>query len=105
MRGGGVGFYVKEYLDVEILENLSLFENKIFEALTLKITYPDKKVVTISSVYRSNGTLPNVTPTQQMDRFLDKFAELLTRLQSTYPDAYVCMDSNIDLLKLYQPYT
>jgi hypothetical protein len=27
MRGGGVGFYVKEYLDVEILDNLSLFEN------------------------------------------------------------------------------
>ncbi len=103
MRGGGVGFYVKEYLDVEILENLSSFENKIFEALTLKITYPDKKVVIISSVYRSNGILPNVTPTQQMDRFLEKFADLLMRLQNTNSDAYVCMDSNIDLLKLHQP--
>jgi len=103
MRGGGVGFYVKENLNVEILENLSLFENKIIEALTLKISYPDNKVVVISSVYRSNGTIPNVTPSQPMDRFLEKFAVLLSQLQNTRHDAYVCMDSNIDLLKLNLP--
>jgi hypothetical protein len=54
-------------------------------------------------VYRSNGILQNVTPSQQIDRFLDKFSELLSLLRNTKVDAYVCMDSNIDLLKLNQP--
>jgi hypothetical protein len=54
-------------------------------------------------VYRSNGTLPNVTPSQQIDRFMEKFSELLSLLQSTKINAYVCMDSNIDLLKLNLP--
>jgi len=100
MRGGGVGFYVKDYLNVNILEELSLFENKILEALTIKISYPDRKSVIVSSVYRSNGSLPNVTPSQQMDRFLDMFSELLTLTQNAKIDAYICMDSNIDLLNL-----
>jgi hypothetical protein len=83
---------------------MSLFENKIFEGQTLNISYPDKKVVIISRVYRSNGILPNVTPTQQIDRILEKFAELLSFIQNTKTAAYICMDSNIDLLKLNQPY-
>ncbi len=38
MRGGGVGFYVKNGIQTEIIEELSPFENKIIEALTIKIT-------------------------------------------------------------------
>jgi exonuclease III len=102
MRGGGVGFYVKDYLNAHILDELSLFENKILESLTIKITYPDNKSVIVTSVYRSNGSLPNVTPSQQMNSFLDMFSELLTLIQNVKIDAYVCMDSNIDLLKLSQ---
>jgi hypothetical protein len=66
MRGGGVGFFVKEYLNVQILEEMSLFENKIMESLTIKISYPDNRKVILSSVYRSNGIIHNVTPSQQM---------------------------------------
>jgi len=102
MRGGGVGFYVKDYLNAHILDELSLFENKILESLTIKITYPDNKSVIVTSVYRSNGSLPNVTPSQQMNSFLDMFSELLTLIQNVKIDAYICMDSNIDLLKLSQ---
>jgi hypothetical protein len=103
MRGSGVGFYVKEYLNVHILEELSLFENKILEALTIKISYPDNRKVIISSIYRSNGSLPNVTPSQQMDRFLEKFSTLLAQIQNLKVEAYICMDSNIDLLELNIP--
>jgi hypothetical protein len=44
MRGGGVGFYVKNGIQIEIIEELSPFENKIIEALTIKITYQDNKI-------------------------------------------------------------
>jgi hypothetical protein len=80
MRGGGVGFFVKDHLNVQILDEISPFENKIIEAITIKVSYPDKKPVILTSLYRSNGIIPNVTPSQQMERFMNKLAELLTQI-------------------------
>ncbi|MFO0002061.1 MAG: endonuclease/exonuclease/phosphatase family protein, partial [bacterium] len=100
MRGGGVGFFVKDHLSVQILEENSPFENKIIEAVTIKVAYQDKKPIILTSLYRSNGVIQNVTPSQQMDRFTDKFAELLSKIQNLKCEAYLFMDSNIDLLKL-----
>jgi exonuclease III len=82
MRGGGVGFFVKEHLTVQILDQLSPFENKIIEAVTISVAYPDKKPVILTSLYRSNCLIQNVTPSQQMERFIDKCAELLTQIQN-----------------------
>jgi exonuclease III len=103
MRGGGVGFYIRNGLTVEIIENLSPFENKIIEALTIKLTYPDSKVTYLTSIYRSNGTLANVTPAQQLDRFMEKFATLLTDLQALNKVSFVFLDANINLLRLQLP--
>ncbi|MFN9982930.1 MAG: endonuclease/exonuclease/phosphatase family protein, partial [bacterium] len=61
MRGGGVGFYIRNGISAEIIENLSPFENKIIEALTIKLTYPDSKISYLTSIYRSNGVLANTT--------------------------------------------
>ncbi len=44
MRGGGVGFYIKEYLNAQVIDELSPFENKIVEVITIKLSYPDKKM-------------------------------------------------------------
>jgi hypothetical protein len=71
MRGGGVGFYIKKGIHAEIVEEMSPFENKIIEALTVKIMYPDNKSMLLTSIYRSNSALPNVTASQQMDRFME----------------------------------
>jgi hypothetical protein len=43
MRGGGDGFYIRNGIQAEIIEELSPFENKIIEALPIKLTFPDKK--------------------------------------------------------------
>jgi exonuclease III len=100
MRGGGVGFFVKDHLSVQIIEEISPFENKIIEAFTIKIAYHDKKPIILTSLYRSNGVIQNVTPSQQMDRFIEKFSELLSKIQNLKCEAYLFMDSNVDLLKL-----
>jgi hypothetical protein len=42
MRGGGVGFYVRKGLNAEIIENLSPFENKIIETLTILPLVPEQ---------------------------------------------------------------
>ena len=103
MRGGGVGFYVKNGIQIEIIEELSPFENKIIEALTIKITYQDKKSMLLTSIYRSNGVIPNVTPSHQLDRFMDKFSLLLSDLNATQKLSYVFLDANINVLNLHLP--
>jgi hypothetical protein len=100
MRGGGVGFYVRNGLNFKILEELSPFENKILESLTIKIVYPEKSAVILTCAYRSNGILPGVTPVQQLDRFSAKFDELLFNISLKRLESYVFIDSNIDLLNL-----
>ena len=102
MRGGGVGFYIKNHINVQILCELSPFENKIIEALTIRATYPDSKSVLLSCIYRSNGPIPNVSAQAQFDRFMLKFDDLLSAIQSKNEESYVFLDSNVDLLKLNQ---
>jgi exonuclease III len=102
MRGGGVGFYIRNGLNFEIFDILSPFENKILESLTIQISYSGKaKPVMLTSVYRSNGPLPNVSQNQQMDSFLAKFDELLHNLSNLRQTCYIFIDSNIDLLNLH----
>jgi len=101
-RGGGVGFHVRNGLTFKILENLSPFETKIFESLTIQLTYPSKKIVLLTCGYRSNGLIVNVTPAQQMERFMLKYDELLGNLARKKLDCYIFMDSNIDLLNLQE---
>ena len=100
MRGGGVGFYIREGLNFKIIDELSPFEEKIFESLTLQLSYSNKKSVLPTCAYRSNGLLQGVTPTQQMERFSGSFEELFSNLSRKKNDCFIFMDSNIDLLKL-----
>jgi len=101
MRGGGVGFYVRNGIQAEIIEGLSPFENKIIESLTVQLTYPDHKTVMLTSIYRSNGPLPNVTASQQLDRFMIQFSQLLSDINDTKKRSYVFLDANINILQLH----
>jgi hypothetical protein len=57
----------------------------------------------LTSLYRSNGILANVTPSQQLDRFMEKFSQLLSDLNVTQKMSYVFLDSNINILNLHSP--
>jgi hypothetical protein len=104
MRGGGVGFYVRNGLKAELIETLSPFENKIIEAITIQLSYPsiDKKVL-LSCIYRSNGPVAGITASQQLDNFMEKFSLLLSDLNATNKTSYVFLDANINLLNLHNP--
>jgi len=104
MRGGGVGFYIRNNLNAKIIDNLSPFTEKIFESITIELTYPaSNKTILLTSGYRSNGVIPNVTQTQQMEYFLDIFGELLFQLQQSNKESFIFMDANINLLELNNP--
>ncbi len=101
MRGGGVGFYIRENLCCNVIEDLSPFTSKIFESITIKLTYPaSKKSMLLTCAYRSNGTIHNLSQAQQMESFFDMFSDLVFRLQQTNMESYIFMDANINLLEL-----
>ncbi len=101
MRGGGVGFYVKDGLSFKIINELSPFEEKIFESLSLQVSYPGKPPVLLTIGYRSNGIIVNITQNQQMDRFFAIFEELLLKISQKNLSSYVFLDSDFDLLSLH----
>jgi hypothetical protein len=87
-----------------IVKNLSLFENKIFESITIQLTYPSSlRTVLLTSAYRSNGLIPNVTQAQQMELFFESFDDLALKLQETKKESFIYMDGNINLLNLDCP--
>ncbi len=97
---GGVGFYVRDGINFKIIENLSPFEQKRFEAITIQVSYPNKSIL-LTSAYRSNGPLPNLTSSKKMERFQTIFGELLSNLNNSHLTSYVFIDANIDLLNMY----
>ncbi len=60
----------------------------------VKLSYPDNKHILLSSVYRSNGPILNVTQNQQIESFFNKFSELLENLQSKRLELFVFIDSS-----------
>jgi len=98
MRGGGVGFYIKEYISFEIVQDCSHFENKIFESITLLLSHPCNFKIFVTSLYRSNGTLPNISPNEQKRRFNVHFDGLLSKLSQKRQKSFIFLDSNINLL-------
>jgi exonuclease III len=97
-RGGGVGFYIAEHLNFKILQNYSTFIPNSFESLTIEVRFGNKPFI-FSSVYRSPTPPPPLTPAAHMDSFIDNLDSLLSNLSSQNTPAFICLDSNINLLK------
>ena len=98
-RGGGVGFYIREGLNFKVIEELSLFNERIFESLCVEIEFPNKRKMLFVSLYRppSHNIL---TLSQQSDAYLEMLDFLLTSLSQFNFDSFILTDSNIDLLSL-----
>jgi hypothetical protein len=52
MRGGGVGFFVREGLNFKERNNLDFHIEKTFENLVLEVSFPNKTVI-IGNIYPS----------------------------------------------------
>ena len=100
-RGGGVGFYVKKGIKFKILKNISNFEDKLFESLSIQIEYNTKKFI-LSSVYRPNSPIQGMTANEQLTSFIDKFSDLQTQINNYKCESYIFTDSNIDILRFEQ---
>jgi hypothetical protein len=97
MRGGGVGFYVKNDIKYKLLQNHSPFIDKIFESLTIEITLNGKKCL-LCNYYRSPSPIHNMTASTQLTEFIDAIDNLSSSLTMLNYPCYLVSDTNINLL-------
>lgn len=88
-RGGGVGVYVKNYLNPKIKSDLSVQYDGLFESMIVEITTHGKQFF-VSEFYRVLGT-----PEKPFEECISK---LLKNCKNT--DTFIGSDQNLDLLKL-----
>jgi hypothetical protein len=77
--------------------------DKIFESLSLKLSYNSNNAVKhciVSSVYRSPSPVAGFSLEQQCNTFFDKLDQLLSELTEKRHDSYVFFDSNFNLLNV-----
>jgi hypothetical protein len=98
-RGGGVGFYLSDKFDFNVLRTHSLFIEKEFECLTLETSINGKKFI-LSNIYRSPSPTPNIPTNSQIELFNTRLDSHLHNLSQLNPNSLVFLDANINLLKL-----
>lgn len=81
-RGGGVGLYIRNFYDFRVLENISIFEQSIFESLVVEVSIPkSRNKIILANFYRPNNH-DFYTQSEQMNLFLDIFSTFLGNLAS-----------------------
>ena len=74
--GGGVGLYVRNGLEFEILEDLSIFEKGLHESIWILIKLPKQKSLIIGNSYR-----PNTYPLANQERALTIHLNILDKIR------------------------
>lgn len=100
IRGGGVGIFVKNKFNCKTLDQLSIFNERIFESIFVEVSGPNGKKIVVGSIYRPGTQVPGLTFNEQFNQFSDNFSNALSNLSHKYESVFICGDLNLDLLKL-----
>ena len=93
--GGGVACWVKNEHDFEVIDSLSVFEEKVFESIFLKVKVSPKKFKIIGNIYRPpNSNIDNFT--EILDTILKKIS--LDNILNKAEEVEIMGDLNINLL-------
>ena len=98
-RGGGVGIYVKNHLTFNVLDQYSIFIERIFESIFIEVSLPNNKKIVIGSVYRPGTKVPGLTFTQQFFQFSETLSTLLADLGDKYEHVFLYGDFNLNVLE------
>ena len=90
---GGIGMFIKENLQYNIRDDLSIFIPNIFESIFAEI-YINRKPILIGTIYR-----PHTPPKADIDIFMKTMQDLQNTLAKEIKESYIMGDINIDLLK------
>ena len=100
LGGGGVGIFVKNGINFNVLKQYSIFSERIIETLFVKISDGSNQKIIIGSVYRPGTKCPGLSFTEQFAQFSDLLSNILSELGAIYDKIYIFGDFNLDLLKI-----
>ena len=96
--GGGIGIWIKNEYSIEIIESLSIFNEKVFESLFIKINTSKNRFKIIGNIYRPPGS--------NINEFNEILNELLNNISShsifsKADEIQLLGDININLLNFH----
>jgi endonuclease/exonuclease/phosphatase family metal-dependent hydrolase len=99
VQGGGVGIYIKDVYNFSVLNNLSVFHDRLFESIFCEVSLNPNKKFIVGSIYRPTKTIYNLSPSEQFQQFCDILLNINNEIQKTNSIAYLMEDFNVDVLK------
>lgn len=95
-RGGGVGIFLKNNFEYEIIEEISIFDEGIFESLFLKVYIDKNRYKIIGNIYKP--------PNSSIENFNDKLTSILDiiRTNNLYRNSEEIIfagDFNVNILR------
>jgi Reverse transcriptase (RNA-dependent DNA polymerase) len=97
-RGGGVGFYIKDNLNCNILDLCPSVDSQ-FENIIIETTICRKKYI-LCNIYRAPSSVDNVSQRDLIENYNSRIEELLSILGNLNVNALIFSDCNINLLKI-----
>lgn len=93
-RGGGVGIYVKNFLNYKIRDDLTVMDEKIFESIFIEIKIPGKSIL-YGTIYRSPSS-----DAATHEIFSNYLQQCLTILDKSNKLCFIQGDLNYDLCNI-----
>ena len=95
ISGGGIGFFVREGIEYEILDEPSIFEARIHESLFIRVTGGNNNGIVIGNVYR-----PNTHPFSNIKKSTSLLSKSIEHIRQRYKNDTIIIvgDFNIDLV-------
>jgi Reverse transcriptase (RNA-dependent DNA polymerase) len=99
VQGGGVGIYVKNTYQFNVLTHVSIFQDRLFESIFCEIAINPNKKIIVGSIYRPTLLVNNLSANDQFNQFCEILSNINFELQKLNLETYFLGDFNIDVLK------
>ena len=98
VRGGGVGIYIRSAHRFVVLDDISVFSDRIFESLFVEISFQSGSKCVVGSVYRPGTQHPSLSQSDQLSNFIEILSNISSSLSDLSCTSYICGDFNLDIL-------
>jgi hypothetical protein len=99
VQGGGVGFYFHNNVRFNVLEELSVFIDRIIETLFAEVWISPHKKINVGTIYRPSVNHPTLSSSEQFAQFFDIFSNIMCNFANLNTPVYLFGDLNLDVLR------
>ena len=93
---GGVGLFIKDNIQYKIRQDLSVFEQHVFESVFVEVDLQSGSNLIVGVIYR-----PNTAPKADIDKFMSILLEKMDQVNTEKKIGLIMGDMNVDLLKFH----